>query len=106
MAHLLMLWSRMVTSLSYLKVDDACHLIESKIPDIVHAYINSRMECVIGAKNGVIEDPLEDDGRVQEQMDTFYQLCRFKYGNTGEILKQYTEPLLQQMSQLSSQSAG
>lgn len=106
MVHLLTLWGRMVLSLSHLKNDATCRHIESKIPDIVHAYINSRMECVIGARNGVIEDPLEDEGHVQEQMDTFYQLCRFNYANTEKILNQYTEPLLQQMNQLSSQTGG
>lgn len=40
--HLIALWARLATSLSYIKLDDACLLLESKIPDLVHAYINSR----------------------------------------------------------------
>ena len=106
MIHLIALWARMATSLSYVKVDDSCRLIEDKIPEIVYAYINSRMECVVGAKNGVIEDPLEDEGSVQEQLDSFHQLCRFKYTNTRDVLNRYFEPLLQEMNQMSSQTTG
>lgn len=64
------------------------------------------MECVMGARNGVIEDPLEDEGRVTEQMDCFHQMCRFKYDNTCEILNRYTEPLLTEMNQLASHASG
>jgi len=92
--------------MSYIKLDDSGAFIESKIPDIIHAYINSRMECVVGARNGIIEDPLEDEGRVLEQLELFNQLCRFKYETTRDILIRHSEPLIQQLAVASTQAVG
>eukprot|EP00210_Caulerpa_lentillifera_P005833 g5577.t1 len=103
--HLLTLWCRMVTSISYIKAESCLSFFNSKIPTIVSAYINSRLECVIGAKNGVIEDPLDDEGKMQEQLETLPALCRFKYNETFEILVRIMDPLMEQLARLGRQSS-
>lgn len=104
--HLLSLWARLTTSLTYVKVEDATKLIESKIPEIINAYINSRMQCVIGAQNGLIEETLEDEGRILEQMDPIQHLCRFQYDKTQSILNHYLDPLFIEAEKLANHPAG
>ena len=61
--YLLSLWSRLVASMPYLKGETPSHL-ESYVPQVITAFINSRME-LVGAllRNGEAEgDDRQCDG--------------------------------------------
>ena len=65
--YLLSLWSRLVASMPYLKGETPSHL-ENYVPQIITAFINSRMELVgfmLRSTDADIDDPLEDDEQVR-----------------------------------------
>ncbi|GMH42848.1 hypothetical protein BSKO_10767 [Bryopsis sp. KO-2023] len=97
--YLLYLWSRLVTSVPYLKVETP-PLLDTKVPDIVSTYIHTRLQSVEDVvQNGITEDPLDDEGQLQEQLDSIPQLCRFKFEDTARILLNMLDPLLQAFQQ-------
>lgn len=106
LVHLLTLWCRMVTSMAYIKVDSCQASFETKIPNIVSSYISSRLECAMEGRTEANEDPLDDEGKMQEQLDMLPPLCRFKYNETYEILVRVMDPLIEQLATLGRQSSG
>lgn len=92
--YLLSLWQRMVASVPYVKALEP-HLLETYTPEVTHAFVTSRLESVSVVLRSVhsyvqivffkvvifckfyhmlnfresLEDPLDDLGMVQQQLD-------------------------------------
>jgi exportin-7 len=82
--YLLGLWSRLVSSVPYLKGDKPS-LLETQVPRIVQTYIVSRMAA---------PEALEEEENLEDQLDSLPYLCRFKYEGTAEFLMQWLDPCI------------
>lgn len=91
--YLLGLWSRLVTSMPYLK-GGAPSLLDEHVLKITRAYICSRLEggpSCLGSDDG---SPLDgDEGSLSDQLDALPHLCRFQYGSTAALLTGLFDPL-------------
>eukprot|EP00798_Chlamydomonas_sp_ICE-L_P019293 gene19293-25939_t len=97
--YLLGLWSRLVSSMPYLK-GDAPSLLEVSVPQITQAYITSRLESVgLVLQNNMLEDMLENEDQLTEQMDALPYLVRFQYDNSAAFIVRLMEPLCDSFSQ-------
>ncbi|CAJ1972962.1 unnamed protein product [Sphenostylis stenocarpa] len=76
--YLLGLWSRLVSSVPYLK-GDAPSLLDEFVPKITESFITSRFNSVqAGLPDDLSENPLDNAELLQDQLDCFPYLCRFQ----------------------------
>ena len=104
--YLLCLWSRLVTSVPYLKTEAPSHM-DTYVPQIVETYVRSRLEAVESTLTSGIEleeDPLENEERLQDQLDNLPLLCRFNYDSTLKMLLARLDPLLNAFIDFSNSS--
>ncbi|KAJ3676579.1 hypothetical protein LUZ60_003991 [Juncus effusus] len=93
--YLLSLWSRLVTSVPYLK-GDAPSLLDETVPKITEGFISSRFNSVqAGFPDDLSENPLDNVELLQDQLDSFPYLCRFQYETSSLFIMKIMEPLLQ-----------
>ncbi|XP_024018068.1 exportin-7 isoform X3 [Morus notabilis] len=93
--YLLGLWSRLVTSVPYLK-GDAPSLLDEFVPKITEGFITSRFNSVqAGLPDDLSENPLDNVELLQDQLDCFPYLCRFQYESTSLYIINIMEPILQ-----------
>ncbi|XP_053977684.1 exportin-7 isoform X2 [Hylaeus anthracinus] len=85
--YLLTLWQKMVSSIPYVKAGDR-HLLDIYTPEVVNAYITSRFESVAVIVREHLEDPLDDLGVVQQQLDQISIIGRCDYQKTYTLLIQ------------------
>lgn len=90
--YLLGLWSRLVSSMPYLK-GDSPSMLDTYVPRINQAYITSRLDSVAAAVKGGSEDPLDNEEQVADQLDAIPFLCRFQYRSTADFLLALMQPL-------------
>ncbi|XP_050559791.1 exportin-7-B [Spodoptera frugiperda] len=83
--YLLSLWQRMVASVPYVKASEP-HLLETYAPGVTAAYIGSRLDSVSCVLREGVEDPLEDLGTVQQQLEQLSVVGRCEYGKTCQLL--------------------
>ncbi|KAF9419633.1 hypothetical protein HW555_003911 [Spodoptera exigua] len=83
--YLLSLWQRMVASVPYVKASEP-HLLEMYAPGVTAAYIGSRLDSVSCVLREGVEDPLEDVGTVQQQLEQLSVVGRCEYGKTCQLL--------------------
>ncbi|KAL2327922.1 hypothetical protein Fmac_021349 [Flemingia macrophylla] len=75
--HLLGTWSRLVSSVPYLK-GDAPTLLDEFIPKITESFITSRFNSVqAGLPDDLFENSLDNAELLQDQLDCFRYLCKF-----------------------------
>jgi exportin-7 len=103
--YLLGLWSRLVSSMPYLK-GDAPSQLDVYVPKITRAYITSRLESVQAVVVGGGEDPLDNEEQLQDQLDSLPYLCRFQYAETAEYLTSLTDPLIAAYQRMGTSAAG
>ncbi|XP_044460549.1 exportin-7-like isoform X1 [Mangifera indica] len=97
--YLLGLWSRLVTSVPYLK-GDAPSLLDEFVPKITEGFITSRFNSVqAGFPDDLSENPLDNVELLQDQLDCFPYLCRFQYETSGLYIINIMEPVLQSYSE-------
>jgi len=104
--YLLSLWSRLVASMPYLKGDLPSQL-ESYVPQVITAFIQSRMELVHTLQQqantgGEVDDPLDNEEQLAEQLDALPSLCRFQLQQASAYVLSLFEPTAKQYSQLLS----
>jgi len=105
--YLLSLWSRLVASMPYLKGDVPSQL-DSYVPQVITAFIHSRMELVRalqqqgGEPGGGPDDPLDNEEQLTEQLDTLPSLCRFQLQQASSYVLSLFEPCAKLYSQLLS----
>ncbi|XP_061996319.1 uncharacterized protein LOC133714255 isoform X1 [Rosa rugosa] len=93
--YLLGLWSRLVTSVPYLK-GEAPSLLEEFVPKIAESFITSRFNSVQdGSSDDLSENPLDNVELLQDQLDCFPYLCRFQYESSSLYIINTVEPILQ-----------
>lgn len=85
--YLLSLWQRMVASVPYVKSSEP-HLLETYTPEVTRAYITSRLESVTAVIRDGLEDPFDDIGMVQQQLDQLSTIARCEYENTCTLIVQ------------------
>eukprot|EP00798_Chlamydomonas_sp_ICE-L_P003304 gene3304-13331_t len=96
--YLLGLWSRLVTSLPYLK-GESPSLLETSVPQITQTYITSRLESVgLVLQNSMLENMLENEDQLTEQMDALPYLVRFQYEKSSAYILSLMEPLCEAFS--------
>lgn len=101
--YLLGLWSRLVSSVPYLK-GDAPSLLDSNVPQITKAYITSRLESVaLVLQNSLLEDMLDNEEQLTEQMDALPYLVRFQYDKSAAFIVQLMDPIIEAFKQAASQ---
>ncbi|EHH64027.1 hypothetical protein EGM_17134, partial [Macaca fascicularis] len=85
--YLLSLWQRLAASVPYVKATEP-HMLETYTPEVTKAYITSRLESVhiILRNRDGLEDPLEDTGLVQQQLDQLSTIGRCEYEKTCALL--------------------
>ncbi|XP_043194431.1 exportin-7-B-like isoform X2 [Amphibalanus amphitrite] len=83
--YLLSLWQRMVASVPYVKASEP-HLLETYTPEVTKAYITSRLEAAAVVVRDGLEDPLDDLGMVQQQLDQISTIARCEYKKTCRLL--------------------
>lgn len=94
--YLLGLWSRLISSMPYLK-GEAPSQLESFVPKITRAYVESRLQSVAAvAAGGTVEDPLDNQEHLNDQLDSLPQICRFQYPLTAEYICGLLDPRLAQ----------
>ncbi|KAF3676435.1 hypothetical protein FXO38_04290 [Capsicum annuum] len=92
--YLLGLWSRLVSSVPYLK-GDTPSLLSEFVPEIVKSFITSRFGSLQGEVSDLSENPLDNVELLQDQLDCLPYLCRFQYDSCSSYVMQITDPLLQ-----------
>ncbi|KAF3327052.1 exportin-7 isoform X1 [Carex littledalei] len=93
--YLLGLWSRLVTSVPYLK-GDTPSLLDETVPKITEGFISSRFNSVqAGFPEDLEDNPLDNVELLQDQLESFPYLCRFQYERTSLYIIKIMEPLLQ-----------
>eukprot|EP00204_Picochlorum_oklahomense_P000244 CAMPEP_0118799344 /NCGR_PEP_ID=MMETSP1161-20130426/1583_1 /TAXON_ID=249345 /ORGANISM="Picochlorum oklahomensis, Strain CCMP2329" /LENGTH=1059 /DNA_ID=CAMNT_0006727019 /DNA_START=220 /DNA_END=3399 /DNA_ORIENTATION=- len=101
--YLLGLWSRLVSSMPYLKGDKPS-LLEAQVPRITQAYIESRLLSVTAQGGG--PDALDEEEHLEDQLDSLPYLCRFQYAETAAFITHWMDPCLSQYQAESSSTSG
>ncbi|XP_017850669.1 ran-binding protein 16 isoform X2 [Drosophila busckii] len=86
--YLLTLWQRMVASVPYVKSPDP-HLLGTYTPEVIKAYIESRLDAVPLIVRDNMEDPLDDLCMVQQQLEQLSVIERCEYNKTCNLLVQH-----------------
>ncbi|KAJ8686986.1 hypothetical protein QAD02_022780 [Eretmocerus hayati] len=102
--YLLSLWQRMVASVPYVKATEP-HLLETYTPEVTNAYITSRLESVAVVVREGLEDPLEDLGMVQQQLEQLSVIGRCEYQKTCTLLVQLFDQAARTYQELMTQTA-
>ncbi|KAF5937890.1 hypothetical protein HYC85_025396 [Camellia sinensis] len=93
--YLLGLWSRLVTSVPYLK-GNAPNLLNEFVPKIIEHFISSKFDSIqAGLSDDLSEDPLDNVELLQDQLECIPYLCRFQYEICSTYIMQITDPILQ-----------
>jgi len=99
--YLLNLWQRLVASIPYVKVTEP-HLLETYAPEVTKAYITSRLESVSVIIRDNLEDPFEDLGMINQQLDQFSTFSRCDYEKTCSLIVQLFDQAAQSYQELLS----
>ncbi|DBA92724.1 hypothetical protein WJX77_011928 [Trebouxia sp. C0004] len=92
--YLLGLWSRLVSSMPYLK-GDAPSYMETCVPKIARAYITSRLESVSTVlANSNLDDPLENAEQLADQMESLPYIFRFEYEDMNTYFCSIMDPIV------------
>ncbi|XP_026489379.1 exportin-7-A [Vanessa tameamea] len=83
--YLLSLWQRMVASVPYVKASEP-HLLDAYAPGVTAAYVASRLDSVPILVREGLEDPLDEIGTVQQQLEQVSVIGRCEYAKTCQLL--------------------
>lgn len=85
--YLLSLWQRMVTSVPYVKAPEP-HYLNTYTPEVVKAYITSRLDSVTPIIRDGLDDPLDDLGMILQQLEQLSTIERCEYEKTCALIFQ------------------
>lgn len=97
--YLLSLWQRMVASVPYVKATEP-HLLETYTPEVTNAYITSRLESVAVVVREGLEDPIDDLGMIQQQLEQLSVIGRCEYQKTCTLLVQLYDQVVRTYQEL------
>lgn len=86
--YLLNFWQRMVASVPYVKANEP-HLLDTYTPQVTKAYITSRLEAVSRIVTEALENPFEDIGMIQQQIEQISTIARCEYEQTCDLIVKY-----------------
>ncbi|CAL9167346.1 unnamed protein product [Musa hybrid cultivar] len=93
--YLLGLWSRLVTSVPYLK-DETPSLLDETVPKITEGFITSRFNSnQADFPDDLSEDPLDNVELLQDHLEFFPYLCRYQYETSSRCIMKIMDPILQ-----------
>lgn len=102
--YLLGLWSRLVTSVPYLKGETPSQL-EETVPKITEGFITSRFNSVqAGFPDDLSDNPLDNVELLQDQLECFPYLCRFQYERSSLYIINILEPILKAYTEIARSS--
>jgi exportin-7 len=91
--YLLSLWGRLVAALPYLRTDvpdsqRQAQALRTCVLQVVESYIKTMLDSVevVVRSDGVIEDPLDDEGSLREQMERLPVIARLQYDTVAQYL--------------------
>lgn len=103
--YLFALWGRLVAAVPYVRPDTGAQghveALEKQVLTVVEAYIESMLgsvEQVINSE-GLLDDPLSDEGSLKEQLERLPIICRFQYRNVASTIVSKFDGLLNQYRQ-------
>ncbi|XP_076102861.1 exportin-7-like [Mytilus galloprovincialis] len=99
--YLLSLWQRMVASVPYVKATEP-HMLETYTPEVMKAYVMSRLESVTVVVKDGLDDPLDDSGMITQQLDQISSIGRCEYDKTCALLVQLFDEAAQRYQELVS----
>ncbi|VDO17754.1 unnamed protein product [Haemonchus placei] len=82
---LLTFWQRMVTSVPYVRSSED-HLLNLCCPEIMTAFVESRLQNVERVVRDGHDDPLDDQGATLQIMEHLAIICRCEYEKTAQLL--------------------
>nr|CAB3267798.1 exportin-7-A-like [Phallusia mammillata] len=85
--YLLSLWQRMAASVPYIKAPEP-HRLENFMPEVLKAYVESRLESVEVILRDGLENPLDDMSFIKQQLEQISTIARCEYSNTCQLLVQ------------------
>lgn len=85
--YLLSLWQRMVASVPYVKSVQP-HFLNTYSPEVTKAYITSKLESVPVIVREGLDDPFDDFGMIQQQLEQFSTIERMEYEKTCTLIVQ------------------
>lgn len=101
--YLLSLWARMVAAVPYVRADPSGKngpMLDVYIPQVIRAYIHSRIEAVEQCSiDESMENLLDDIGNVMEQLDKLPIICHFQYRSLGDFMLSIFDPLISQYAE-------
>ncbi|XP_055337456.1 exportin-7-like isoform X2 [Paramacrobiotus metropolitanus] len=85
--YILSLWQRLVASMPYVKSSQPSHL-DTYAPEVSRAMIVAHLDMVTHVINDGFEDPIEDIGLLQQQLDQFAIIVRCEYEKNCSFMVQ------------------
>ncbi|CAI5453025.1 unnamed protein product [Caenorhabditis angaria] len=85
---LMTFWQRMVTSVPYVRNNDE-HLLNVYCPEIMTAFVESRLQHVESVVREGAENPLDDQGSTLQIMEHLAIISRCEYEKTCKLLTNY-----------------
>ena len=96
----------MISSVPYLK-GETPSMLDAYVPRITETFITSRLDSVTAVARGEAEeDPLDDEERLQDQLESLPHLCRFKYDTTVAFLVRMLDPAIAEFNQCTNMPLG
>jgi exportin-7 len=94
MYYLLGMWSRLISSMHYLKADRTVYdLLNSVIPAVIETYVTARLESVPMLQGTSEEDPLMDTEQLHEHLESLPFLGRCNYPKNSSFIVSRFDPL-------------
>ncbi|XP_078494351.1 exportin-7-A isoform X2 [Ciona intestinalis] len=97
--YLLSLWQRLAASVPYVKAQEPHHL-ENYMPEVLKAYVESRLESVEVIIRDGLENPLDDTLIIKQQLEQISTIARCEYNNTCQLLVQIFDKTAAQLEEL------
>jgi len=102
--YLLLVWSRVVADLPYLKVE-VSPFLSSFLPSISTVFIQSRLDAIVAAVSDDSVDELFEEPALSDQLKSLPALLKYNYGRSKEWLKATVDRVMNEYSSSATASA-
>ena len=102
--YLLLVWSRVVADLPYLKVE-VSPFLSSFLPSISTVFIQSRLDAIVSAVNDDAIDEMFEEPALSDQLKSLPALLKYNYSRSKEWLKAAIDRVMSEYSSSATASA-
>ena len=102
--YLLLVWSRVVADLPYLKVE-VSPFLSSFLPSISTVFIQSRLDAIVAAVRDDSIDEIFEEPALSDQLKSLPALLKYNYGRSKEWLKAAVDRVMSEYSSSATASA-